>query len=57
MEDSIEIKDREKIEVGFEEEIVLLKFLFEGISVIMDIIYDDFLDDNFNLIDRSDYFE
>lgn len=57
MEDSIEIIDREKIEVGFEDGIVLLKFLFEEISVIMDIIYDDFLDDNFNLIDRSDYFE
>lgn len=57
MEDSIEIIDREKIEVGFEDGIVLLKFLFEEISVIMDIIYDDFLDENFNLIDRSDYFE
>lgn len=57
MEDSIEIIDREKIEVGFEDGIVLLKFLFEGISVIMDIFYDDFLDENFNLIDRSDYFE
>lgn len=57
MEESIEIIDREKIEVGFEDGIVLLKFLFEGISVIMDIIYDDFLDENFNLIDRSDYFE
>lgn len=57
MEDSIEIIDREKIEVSFEDGIVLLKFLFEEISVIMDIIYDDFLDENFNLIDRSDYFE
>lgn len=57
MEDRIEIIDRKKIEVGFEDGIVLLKFLFEGISVIMDIIYDDFLDENFNLIDRSDYFE
>lgn len=57
MEDSIEIIDREKIEVSFEDGIVSLKFLFEGISVIMDIIYDDFLDENFNLIDRSDYFE
>lgn len=57
MEDSIEIIDREKIEVSFEDGILSLKFLFEGISVIMDIIYDDFLDENFNLIDRSDYFE
>lgn len=57
MEDSIEIIDREKIEVSFEDGIVSLKFLFEGICVIMDIIYDDFLDENFNLIDRSDYFE
>lgn len=57
MEDSIEIIDREKIEVSFEDGIVSLKFLFEGISVFMDIIYDDFLDENFNLIDRSDYFE